>query len=126
MLKLRIVEDFPAEVEVRLPDGSTGTFTARFRYISKERYAELIDQAQALAADGDTRISDLLNWKARVIEELLTSVEGIADADGKPLDQDSARRAVLEHLPLLNAAFDAFVSCYGGAAAKNSKTSRSR
>jgi hypothetical protein len=102
-----------------------GSFTAVFKRPSTDRYIEIIEGLRDIVGDGMS-VRKVVEYKADVMRETLDRVEGIGDEAGKELPPEDQLRTVLETLPLLNAAFDAFAEAYTGSAAKNLKPSPNR
>lgn len=133
MFRIPKSETFSTTVEASLPSDRPGkyiegTFTAVFLRPSKDRYVEIIEGLQGIVQAGMTTgidVGRVVDYKTRVLEEVLQRIEGIGDDTGE-LPPDAQRRAVLDTLPLLNATFDSFTDAYTGSAAKNSNRSPKR
>ncbi len=137
MLKISRTETFQTDVPVSFPGDKPGqkiegTFKATWKHIPKDRYVEILKQMQSLAEE-PTRVDveALVKFKAEVLEDVLLTVEGIADADG-PLMPDEQRSFALGEshlkgsLDAMNAAVGCFMDCYSLAAGKTSRPSPKR
>jgi len=118
-MKLVKKDTFKVTVKVDMPDGDSPDKKSHDKFIAEYRYMDRAN-AQALAddmADGEMKISD-------VLDEVLVGVEGVADDQGAPYPRDEALRLVKDNLFTSMAAFNQFFISITGAAAKNSKRSR--
>lgn len=129
MLKVRTTPTFAATIDISLATdkpGRTndGSFDCQYKYVDKERYAEILDQLRQLVAGGDVSAGAVIRYKSEALGEVLTCVKGLVDDEtGQPFEPEEQMQLVLGQLPLLNGAFDGFIANYAGAAAKNSKRS---
>ena len=80
----------------------------------------------ALIPEGHSSVRDIVEFRTAAVNEVLAEARDLADENGTPYTGETARQLVLDNLVMVNATFDKFVSCYSGAAAKNSKPSPKR
>lgn len=117
MLKLTRTNVVALPVKLRLPTETAGKFlegsiTVRVKVLTKEEIA-------ALSEKGTT--------DAEYIDQLVTSVEGLGDAEDNPLTGDAALAEVKSGLWsafLQSAIIQAYFDQFGEARVKNSKPSR--
>lgn len=128
MFRIPQTETFTAKVTASIPTDTgfvEGTFEAVYRRVSTDRYADLVSEVVHDAFEGGTTLPEVIRKRRAALDEVLEGVRKIGDEKGE-LEPDEQRRIVLHTLPLTNAAWDAFISHYTGAAAKNSKPSPRR
>lgn len=137
MLKLTPIATFATTVKVRLPTEkpnvfNEGEFTARYRFVSPERFTEIMDGIREIGSEdeeGNRQVPttrEVTNYQLSVLDEVLDGVEGIGDGDGTAYEPSKQREMVLSNFALRVAVFDSFFSGYRAAPAKNSKRSPKR
>lgn len=110
-LKLKKITTFNRTVEVKLADGSEGSFKAEFKYLSRAQLDELLGEGMP---------------DAEFVDRVLVGVVGILDSDNQPASLETAKEAIKADIALTTATVRTFLDALGGAPAKNSPTSRGR
>lgn len=109
MLRYVPKKTFQSDVQVELPSGDRGTFTAEFNYYDRDALDKLVEEN---LPDRD------------LLDRILVKVSKIVGEDGKELDSDIQREIVMNDLAMSNKATQRFLEVLGGAAKGNSRRSR--